>query len=135
MIKLILLALCFCLLNFNTVAADMVYQPVNPSFGGNYLNSTHLQSLASIQKQHEEPVTEQSASEQFMDMLESRLYSALAADVTDAIFGENAQPNGTIAFDDQQISFVNTGTEIQLVVTDFTTGQVTTIVVPTLQSD
>ncbi len=67
-------------------------------------------------------------------MLESRLYSSLASQVADAIFGDNAQPNGTIVFDDQQISFVNTGTEIQLVVTDFGTGQVTNIVIPTLNT-
>jgi curli production assembly/transport component CsgF len=113
--------------------ADLIYQPVNPTFGGSPLNSSHLQSLASIQKQYEENPEEKRASEKFLDMLESRLYSGLASQVTEAIFGENALPSGTIAFSDQQITFVNTGTEIQLVVTDFTTGQVTSIVIPTIQ--
>jgi curli production assembly/transport component CsgF len=65
-------------------------------------------------------------------MLQSRLYSSLASQVSEAIFGDNAQPNGTLVFDDQQITFINTGTEIHLTVTDFTTGQVTNIVIPTL---
>jgi len=125
------------LLSTPAVATDMVYTPVNPSFGGNYLNSTHLQSLASIQKQYEEDNSraEQSESERFLSMLQSRLYSSLASSVSEAIFGENAQPNGTIVFDDQQISFVNTGTDIQLTVTDFSNGQVTNISIPTLQTD
>jgi len=113
--------------------ADIIYQPVNPTFGGSPLNSSHLQYLAGSQKLHEEKTEEKRASEQFLDMLESRLYSALASEVTDAIFGDDALPSGTISFSDQQVTFVNTGTEIQLVVTDYTTGQVTTIVVPTIQ--
>ena len=68
-------------------------------------------------------------------MLQSRLYSSLAGQVADAIFGENAQPSGTIVFDDQQISFVNTGTQIQLIVTDFGTGKVTNITIPTLSTE
>ncbi len=34
--------------------ADIVYTPVNPSFGGNPFNSSHLQSLATSQKQFTE---------------------------------------------------------------------------------
>lgn len=119
---------------FATAAqADFVYRPVNPTFGGNPLNSSHLQSMATSQKLHEESTPERSSSQQFLKMLESRLYSALATEVTDAIFGENALPSGTIAFSDQKVDFLNTGTEIQLTVTDLTNGQITTIIVPTIQ--
>lgn len=115
--------------------ADMVYKPISPSFGGDPFNSSHLQSLAGIENQFkpkEKSATAQSESERFIDMLQSRLYSSLASQVADAIFGENAQKSGTITFDDQQISFNNTGTSIELMITDLNTGQVTTIVVPTL---
>ena len=116
--------------------ADMVYRPTNPSFGGDSFNSTHLNSLASAQNLHKPKSTSktQTASERFLAMLESRLYSALASQVSEAIFGENAQPNGTITFDDQQVHFVNTGTEIQITVTDFLSGKVTNITVPSLVS-
>ncbi|MGF1622509.1 MAG: curli assembly protein CsgF [Rhodomicrobiaceae bacterium] len=125
----------FCFAQVNTViGSDLVYTPINPSFGGHYLNSTHLQSLATTQKQFKEnsSAKSQSDSERFISMLQSRLYSSLASQVSEAIFGENAQPNGTIVFDNQQITFVNTGTEINLTVTDFSTGQVTVIAIPTL---
>ena len=118
------------------VNADMVYKPINPSFGGDPFNANFLQSMASSQNTHKpEPAAgagQQSASERFVAMLESRLYSALASQVAEAIFGENAQPSGQITFDDQQVSFVNTGTEIQITITDFLTGNVTNISVPTL---
>ena len=55
--------------------------------------------------------------------------------MAEAIFGDNAKPDGTVVFDDQQVHFVNTGTEIQISITDFLTGEVTNITVPTLVSD
>lgn len=116
-------------------SADLLYKPINPSFGGDPFNSNHLQALAEAQKQFKESTSSSSTqtnSERFLAMLESRLYSSLASQVSEAIFGEDARPNGTIVFDDQQITFVNTGTEVRLSVTDFTTGQVTNIVIPTL---
>lgn len=118
-----------------TSLADMIYTPVNPSFGGSPYNSNHLQSLATAQNEYKGATTErerQSMSERFIGMLQSRLYSSLASQVAEAIFGDNAQPSGTITFDDQQVSFTNNGTEIVLVVTDFSTGDVTNISIPTL---
>ena len=115
-------------------SADLLYKPINPSFGGDSFNSNHLQGLATSQNEYKESSTSatQTTTERFLSMLQSRLYSSLASQVAEAIFGDNAQPNGTLVFDDQQITFINTGTEIQLTVTDFTTGQVTNIIVPTL---
>lgn len=136
MFRTISMSLAALLLSATTAGADMVYKPINPSFGGDYFNSNHLQGLATAQKGFkEESSRTQSPTDRFLSMLQSRLYSSLASQVSEAIFGDDAQPNGTIVFDDQQVSFINTGTEIQLIVTDFTTGQVTNIVVPTLQTN
>lgn len=132
----LLLASASCLLFCASAKAEITYRPVNPSFGGNPLNSSHLQGLANAQKSFKETSSSktQTPSERFLSMLQSRLYSSLAAQVSEAIFGDNAQPTGTIVFDDQQVSFINTGTEIHITVTDFNTGQVTNIVVPTMQN-
>lgn len=115
---------------------DIVFKPVNPSFGGNSFNSSHLLATAEAQKKKEEKKTParatQSNSDRFIRLLESRLYSSLATAVSEAIFGDGAQPNGTIKFDDQEVSFVNAGGQITLTITDFSTGQVTNITVPTL---
>lgn len=114
--------------------ADIVYKPINPSFGGEPFNSSHLQGLAGTQNpfKKEGGGSAQSSSERFLSMLQSRLYSALASQVSEAIFGENAQPSGTIRFDDQEITFNNSGDSIELTITDFSTGEVTTIVIPNL---
>jgi curli production assembly/transport component CsgF len=133
MIRFVAVVAAYTAVFISMAQADLIYQPVNPTFGGSPLNSAHLQSLATTQKQYEESRPEKTDSEKFLNMLETRLYSALASEVTDAIFGEDALPNGTIAFSDQRVDFVNTGTEIQLLITDLLTGQVTTIVIPTIQ--
>ena len=115
--------------------ADMVYKPFNPSFGGDSFNASHLQSMATAQNQHKEHTSSsrESNSERFINMLESRLYSSLASQVSDAIFGENARDHGVVTFDDQTISFVNDGSEIRLTVIDSVSGQVTNIVIPVVQ--
>lgn len=121
---------------FSPASADLLYKPINPSFGGDPFNSNHLTGLAASQNQFKDTgsskSTTQTTTERFLSMLESRLYSSLASQVADAIFGPNAQPSGTVVFDDQQISFINTGTEVRLIVTDFSTGEVTNISIPTL---
>lgn len=129
------LAILFC----SPATADLIYRPINPSFGGDPFNSNHLQGLAASQNQFKDAgkssASSQSSTERFISMLQSRLYSSLASQVAGAIFGEDAQPSGTIVFDDQQISFINTGTQIQLTVTDFSTGKVTNITIPTLSTE
>ncbi len=134
--KIAILAGALSVLFCSEAAADLIYKPINPSFGGDPFNSNHLQGLAASQNQFKQSgssSTTQSNTERFLSMLELRLYSALASQVADAIFGTNAQPSGTIVFDDQQVTFLNTGTEIDLTVTDFSTGKITNIVIPTLQ--
>ncbi|MEJ2125249.1 MAG: curli assembly protein CsgF [Alphaproteobacteria bacterium] len=119
-------------------AADMVYKPVNPSFGGDPFNSSHLTGLASsqnLQTPSSSSNTTQTAGKRFLSMLQSRLYSSLASQVSEAIFGENAKQSGSVTFDDQQVEFVNTGSEIQIKITDFLTGEVTNIAVPTLVTE
>ena len=133
---LVFVTLSVTIVDLPTVCAgDMVYTPINPSFGGSPLNSSHLLGLANAQNEHKETPkspTGISNSDRFIQLLQASLYSSLAQQVSQAIFGENAQKQGRIKFQDQEVSFVNTGSEIRLAVTDFTTGNVTEIVVPTL---
>lgn len=116
-------------------AQDMVYTPVNPSFGGNPFNSSHLLGLANAQNKTKDPsvVTTPNSSEAdlFARQLQSRLLSALSSQIVDAIFGENPQQSGTIQFGGQTIQFSRGLDAVTLTITEDTTGEVTTIVVPT----
>jgi curli production assembly/transport component CsgF len=118
---------------FPVLAQDIVYQPVDPSFGGNPFNSGHLLGIANAQNDYKDPNSQQSNSQAdvFARQLQSRLLSALSSQIVDAIFGENPQESGTISFGGQTIEFVRSLTEVTLTITDNETGEVTTIVIPT----
>lgn len=117
----------------NAFAQDLVYEPVNPSFGGNSFNSAHLLAIANAQNDYEQEVdeTENTDLDRFVRSLQSRLLSSLSGQVAEAIFGEDAQESGTIVFGDQTISFERTLDGIQLTITD-ADGNTTVITIPTL---
>lgn len=129
-----------------TVADELVYRPINPSFGGSPLNSAHLLGLANAQRD----ATARDAKKHggapgpgggsgggdsdvdlFIRQLQGRLLSALASQVTDAIFGQNPQESGTITFGSTTVEFERTLDSITLRITD-ANGTVTTIIVPQL---
>jgi len=133
-------------------AGDLVYTPVNPSFGGNPLNSTHLFATANAQRDATAKDAEidsllsgggdgsgsdagNSDADLFVRQLQGRLLSALAGQVTEAIFGDNPQDNGVVTFGDTEVSFTRTIDSIRLTITDFGDGSVTSIVVPQLVSN
>ncbi|MDO8802371.1 MAG: curli assembly protein CsgF [Phenylobacterium sp.] len=118
-------------------AAQLTYTPVNPSFGGNPGNSAHLLSVANGQNNYAPPAaTPASASQtqatQFLQQLQSRFLSALASNVTEAIFGDNPQSSGEIVFGSQTIRFDRGLDAVAIDIFDATTGQTTTISVPVL---
>lgn len=112
---------------------DIVYTPINPSFGGNPFNSAHLLGIAGAQNKTRDPsaTSNDSQADLFARQLQSRLLSALSSQIVDAIFGENPQERGTIRFGGQTISFVRSIDDVTLTITDDTTSEITTIVVPT----
>jgi len=114
-------------------AQDIVYEPVNPSFGGNPFNSAHLLGIANAQNNFKDPKAKDSGSQAdiFARQLQSRLLSALSSQIVDAIFGENPQEHGVIQFGGQTIEFTRGLEEVTLTITDDATGEVTTIVIPT----
>ncbi|WP_420145736.1 curli assembly protein CsgF [Sphingobium sp.] len=116
-------------------ASDLVYTPVNPSFGGNPFNSAHLLGVANAINKYKDPTatTSSDPAAQFLRTLQSRLLSTLASQITEVIFGENAQESGLIKFGDQEISFVRGIDSVTLTISDLATGSVSEIVVPLLQ--
>ncbi|MDO8911428.1 MAG: curli assembly protein CsgF [Phenylobacterium sp.] len=119
-------------------AAQLTYTPVNPSFGGNPGNSAHLLSVANAQNNYAPPTAaaatnaSQTQATQFLQQLQSRFLSALASNVTEAIFGSNPQNSGEIVFGSQTIKFARGLDAVAIDIFDATTGQTTTISVPVL---
>ena len=132
-------------------AAELVYTPINPSFGGPSLNSSHLLATANAQRDATARDAETgggtfgggaggsnsatSDADLFVRQLEGRLLSALAGQVTEAIFGDNPSENGTVTFGSTEVAFDRTVESIRLVITDSLDGTVTEIVVPQLVTE
>ncbi len=117
------------------IGQELVYTPVNPSFGGDSFNSSHLLAIANAQNDYRDPSrpeTSNSQVDQFLRQLQSRLLSSLAAQVNDAIFGPNPQDSGTITFGDQIITFERGLDAVYLTITDISTGTITEIQIPIL---
>lgn len=114
-------------------AQDMVYQPIDPSFGGNPFNSSHLFGIANAQNGYADPNSRTATSQAdiFARQLQSRLLSALSSQIVDAIFGENPQESGVISFGGQTITFIRTLSEVTLTIIDNETGEETEIIIPT----
>lgn len=133
--------LALALMASRAEAGSLLYQPVNPSFGGSPLNGSWLQAEASAQNdflrraqrlQQLQSLSTSSGSlsqgQIFAQQLQSQIYGSLANQITQAIFGENAQQSGSYSFGGSTVTFQRVGANIQLQIFDGTTT--TTVVVP-----
>ncbi|MFT3995993.1 MAG: curli assembly protein CsgF [Asticcacaulis sp.] len=121
-----------CALPVAAGAQDLTYQPVNPTFGGNPFNSSHLLGIANAQNDYKDPKasTTTSQGDLFARQLESRLLSAFSAQLTEAIFGANAQESGTFTLGSQTVSFYRDLENVNITIVNNETGEITKITVP-----
>lgn len=98
-------------------ATEMVYYPINPTFGGSPLNGSVLMNRAQAQNKHKDPESEaarmfdeQTPLEQFNEMMERSVLNRLASLATQRFTGENGnlQP-GTVETDNFTIDIVDLG--------------------------
>ena len=75
--------------------------------------------------------TEMTQSQIFAQQLQSQLYGSLANQITQAIFGTNAQQNGTFTFQGTTISFNKANGQTNITINDGST--ITQISLPTVQ--
>jgi len=112
-------------------ADEMTFKFTNPSFGGNPFNSSHLLAVAGAQNDNERPPTpKETQSEQFVRLLQSRLLSALAGQVSDAILGDQAQPTGRIIYGTQTVEWETQTDTIRLTISDTKEGSTTIVEIP-----
>jgi len=116
-------------------AQQLVYHPVNPSFGGSPLNGNWLLSSAQLQDNNKDPdavdQTEQDPFADFQDNLNRAVLSQLSRALTNSIFGEGGDlQEGIFELGDFSIEIIETIDGIQIIIFDIITGNETTILVP-----
>ncbi len=131
-----LLAGALWLIGSQAYASTLTYTPVNPAFGGSPLNSSYLLGVAGAINGYKDPsaVSNNDPGALFVQQLQGQLLSALSTQITNVIFGPNAQQSGTITFGNETIAFVKGLESVHLTITNSTTGGVTSIDIPVLQT-
>lgn len=113
-------------LSISAFAGDLVYQPINPSFGGDPFVGSYLLSKAQSQDTNTDPDARRSqplsSTARLVQSLESRLISQLISDVGSGDIGEGS-------FDSDEFGVVvrDNGGQLTVQVVDKVTGDVTTI--------
>lgn len=119
-------ALLVGLLTLPVHAGEMIYEPLNPSFGGDPFMGSYMLNKAQSQDTNTDPNTRDierlSSTERLIQSLESRLISQLLTDVGSGEISEGG-------FDSDEFSVVvrDEGGELVVRVVDKLTGDVTNI--------
>ena len=128
----ILLLLSFFIMGYSGFAQQLVYEPINPAFGGETFNYQWLLSSADAQNSFTDPNAEdknQSEIDQFAENLNRQLLGQLSRSLFDAQLGEGLQP-GTFVFGSLAIEIFETGEGLVINILDTNTGEQTQIIVP-----
>ena len=130
----LLLLTLLCLHGTAVHAGELVYTPVNPSFGGSPLNGSVLLNSAQAQNRTKDPdapapmqANQQTSLQQFNDILERSVLSRLASAATSGIMGSSGQlVPGTVNTGNFSIQISDLGGGLlQVTTTDKATGQST----------
>lgn len=116
-------------------AQDFVYRPVNPAFGGNYLNYQWLLSSAQVQSEFKEetPIRDSFTRDplaDFQSTISRQVLNQLSRQLMINYFGEGALGEGNYSFGNYEIE-ISPGIDGLVVhILDITTGGETTITIP-----
>jgi curli production assembly/transport component CsgF len=125
----LVVALCFA---GAAHATELVYRPVNPSFGGDPLNGPNLLNSAIQQNDFKDPeadrLSNQSPLQQFNDQLQRAILGRIASSVSGGLFNSSGQLiPGIVETADFRIAIVDLGGGVlSITTTDKVTGESTT---------
>ncbi len=123
-----------CLSVSSLFASELVYNPINPSFGGNPLNGNHLLSTAQAQNKHKSGESrsriQRSSLDRFNDSLQFRLLNQLLADI-----GNGGSSEGVLNTQDFIVNINDGDDGLTIETIDKSTGETTSIVVDGLRAD
>lgn len=78
----------------NAAATEIVYQPINPSFGGNPMNGSFLLQKAQSQNAHSAPDSDRSFVDRFREALERNIINSLTRRIADGEIVEGLYDTG-----------------------------------------
>jgi hypothetical protein len=126
----------------STASAQLVHQFVSPSFSGQGYSS-HVLTIEQLETTRKKNITDAQKTAQdkadrdarntnlakFLVNVESRIYAQLSKQLADSMFAEGGATDGAMDFQGTAISWVKTGTDVTLTITE-SNGNRTDITVP-----
>lgn len=124
------------LISSGTVSAtQLIWTPINPSFGGSSFNGAWLLSSAQAQNKLIKPrepyeMPERDPIEEFQTSLDRQILYQLSRKIIEGAFGEEGMESGHYELEEYSIDVIIDAGGIRVVLTDFETGNETIIEVP-----
>jgi len=116
------------------MADELVWTPVNPSFGGSPFNADWLMAQAEAQKPVEEEEVdyglEQDPLADFQEDLNRQILNRLSSRLIEMAFGESELAPGYYEIGDYIIEIITTDAGIRIIITDPMSGGETTMEIP-----
>jgi hypothetical protein len=126
----------------STTSAQLVHQFNSPAFSGQgysshvltieQLEATRKKTLVDAEKSAQEKIARDAKNTnlaKFLVNVESRIYAQLSKQLADAMFAEGGATDGTMDFQGTTISWIKSGTDVTLTITE-ASGNRTDITVP-----
>ncbi|MBK0404735.1 curli assembly protein CsgF [Adhaeribacter sp. BT258] len=117
-------------------AQDFVYEPKNPSFGGNTFNYQWMLSSATSQNKLEDEndqfkeLLNNDPLKSFQERLNQQILNELSRRLIAQQFGESGLKEGKFTIGDYEIDISSASDGVNVVVQDVLTGNQTTISIP-----
>lgn len=116
-------------------AQQLVYQPVNPAFGGDSFNYSWMISSATTQDLLKDPNAQSTSSlsssfESFQRSLNSQLLSQLSRSLISDQFGENGLSDGSYSIGGLKVEVLSDLDGITISILDTETGEQTQVAIP-----
>jgi len=133
--KLVLACVVYISVNNYALSTELVYTPINPSFGGSALNGSFLLGKAQAQNKHKAVLSQKSFEEKVSDALERATLSDIVSKYKDTVLGEDTNINigedTSFISGDYQIDILSANSDaITIEITDLLTNKVTIIEIP-----
>ncbi|WP_064792446.1 curli assembly protein CsgF [Shewanella woodyi] len=106
-------------------STELVYTPINPSFGGSPLNGSYLLNKANAQNDHSEGDGNKDFVTRFKESLERNILN----EVTRAV-AKGEVEDGIYDTGDFRIEVASVGSGVVLTITNLVTGEITVIEMP-----
>ena len=134
-LKILICSLLIVFTAVSLIGDELIWTPVNPSFGGNYMNASWMMQQAEAQNKLKAKTESYSRYDRdplknFKEDLNRRILSRFSSRLMESAFGEAELGPGHYEIGDYIIDIGSTGSGITIDITDPTTGTTTSMEVP-----